>query len=101
MNNRDINLVFVVESKRVILSDFMRDITNRYEECPCKERTKEWEKELLWDIYKLELNILDLMKDCWTLGEESTEAKYRMEQESKSLDKMLDSLYEVERKLKN
>lgn len=101
MNNRDINLVFVVESKLVILSDFMNDITNRYEKHPCKDRTREWEKELLWDIYKLELNILDLMKDCWTLREESIEAKYRIEQISKSLDKMLGKLYEIERKVKN
>lgn len=101
MNNRDINLVFVVESKSVILSDFMRDITKRYEESPCQDRTRAWEKELLEDICELELRVLDLMKDCWTVGPESIEAKNRLEEASKSLDKMLGLLYEIEGKLKN
>lgn len=101
MNNRDINLVFVIESKSVILSDFMRDIINRYEESPCQDRTRVWVEELLKDIYKLELSILDLMKDCWTVRVESIEAKNKLEETSKRLDKMLGLLYEIERKLKN
>lgn len=101
MDRREIRIVFVVESKVETHSNIVSELKKRYEYQKMSDMTYEWKKNLLMDIYTEELQLLEAMKDCYTIEVEDPDARRKLTMAFESLDKIIEILFDIERKIKN
>lgn len=101
MDRRETRLVFVAEAKVEIHSDIVSELKKRYEYQKLSDMTYEWKKNLLMDIYTEELQLLDEMKDCHIIEVEDPDARRKLSMAFESLDKIIEILFDLERKIKN
>lgn len=101
MDRRENRLVFVAETRVETHSDIVSELKKRYKYQKQSDMTYEWKKNLLMDIYNEKLQLLDEMKDCHTIEVEDPDARRKLTIAFESLDKIIEILFELERKVKN
>lgn len=101
MDRREIRLIFVDEAKVETHADIVFELKKRYEYQKISDMTYEWKKNLLMDIYTEELQLLDAMKDCHTIEVEDPDARRKLNMAFESLDKIIEILFDLERKVRN
>lgn len=101
MDRRESRIMFVIESKVETHADIVFELKKRYEYQKLSDMTYEWKKNLLMDIYNEELQLLKAMKDCYTIEVEDPDARRKLNMAFESLDKIIEILFDLERKVKN
>lgn len=53
------------------------------------------------DMYNVELDLLETMRQCWTTEVKSEEAKYELRKTFVELNKLLTNVYHIDNEIKN